>query len=167
MNSFGKKLIDRFVKKGISPHKVAWSSSWGMYLAFSPFLGIQTILVFFVAFIFRAQAAVVFTVLYTVNNPWTMIPIVLLDYLFGTWLFKILGISMALYEPQWMGWVNAKLTPYLTPYLGIEELQLWPYLIGGNIIAISAACVTYPLIKKVYLRGLAAARKHVAYDSGN
>src|SRR3989339_2291563 len=60
MNSFGKKIIDRFVKKGVSPHKVAWSSSWGMYLAFSPFLGIQTILVFIVAFFFRAQASLVF-----------------------------------------------------------------------------------------------------------
>lgn len=159
MNSFGKKLIDRFIKQGVSPHKLAWSAALGMYLAISPFLGLQTLLMFILAFFLRAKTAVVFTVLYTINNPWTMIPILLMDYFFGSWLFCLLGIDMSAYEPSWMTWFNQKLTSYLTPYLGIEQINLWPYLVGGNVLALIAAAITYPVIKKIYLKGLAAAPK--------
>jgi len=162
MNSFGKKLIDRFVKQGVSPHKLAWSSALGVYLAFSPFLGIQTILMFILAFLLRAKTAVVFTVLYAINNPWTMLPILLMDYFFGMWIFRIFSIDMSAYEPAWMDWFNHKLTSYLTPYLGIEQINLWPYLIGGNIIALVAGSITYPIIKKIYLKGLSSAPQSVA-----
>lgn len=148
------------MEKQLAPAKVAWSGALGVYLAFSPFLGIQTILVFALSFLLRANTPIVITILYSVNNPWTMIPIVVVDYAVGAWFLRIIGIDLSLYDPSWMGWVNGKLIPYIQPYLGIKKLSLWAYLIGGHIIAIPLAIVAYPLMKRLYVNGMAAFERH-------
>lgn len=144
------RLWEKITKKGISAHQIAWSGALGIYLAFSPFLGIQTILVFVLSFIFRAKSMIVFTVLYTINNPWTMIPIAVFDYAFGNWLiYSVFGLDLSPYDPAWFGWINAKLCATLCHYLGIKSLCFWSFIIGGNIIAIPAAIIAYPLFKRV------------------
>ena len=149
MGKFGKKLMERLVKSEPSPGKLAWSISLGLFLAFSPYLGFQTLLVFVLSFVLRANSAVVFIVLYTVNNPWTLIPIAALDYIFGHWLTEsVLGLDLLQYNPSWMHWVNTKLS-FLTAYLGIEQLCFWCFFIGGNIIACMVALLSYPFLRKL------------------
>lgn len=146
---FLSRLWIKLSEKGITPHLFAWSGAIGIFLAFSPFLGIQTILVFVFAFLLRAKSSIIFTILYTINNPWTMIPIAVADYVFGSWLTNsVLGINLTAYDPQWVNWLNDKLCPYISPYLGITHLCFWCYLIGGMIIATIAAVCSYPLFKK-------------------
>jgi uncharacterized protein (DUF2062 family) len=149
MGKYGKKLMERLVKSESSPGKLAWSIALGIFLAFSPYLGFQTLLVFVLSFLFRANAAVVFIILYTVNNPWTMVPIIALDYVFGHWLLEsLLGLDLLQYNPSWMDWINKKIG-YLTSYLGVEHLCFWCFFIGGNIIAISCAFISYPFLKRL------------------
>lgn len=157
MKNFGRRLLERVERTGLSPSKVAWSGALGIYLAFSPFLGIQTILVFIFSFIFCAHTGILFTVLYMVNNPWTMIPIALLDYVVGAGFLKLVGLDLSAYDPRWMEWVNRKLGVWLFPYLGIKKLSFWAYFIGGNLIALPLAIVSYPALKKMYKKGLAKA----------
>lgn len=146
---FKKKMIDRLLQAEADPRRLAWSMSLGVYLAFSPYLGIQTFLVFLLAFVFSANAAVIMIVLYTVNNPWTMLPIAALDYSFGHWLSEsFLQLNLSQYDPAWMGWVNAKIGSYLTAYLGIEELCFWSFMLGGNIIAFTCAAISYPFAQR-------------------
>lgn len=150
------RLIERFQKNGVSPKKLAWSATVGTYLAFSPFLGIQTFLVFILAFVLRANTGVVFTTLYTINNPWTMIPIAIFDYAFGAWfVHTVLALDLSPFNPAWMIWLNSKIGPYLAPYLGTKTLCLWCFLIGGNIIALVIATASYPFFKKLALKGYA------------
>lgn len=144
--------MEKLVKGESSPAKLAWSTTLGIFLAFSPYLGFQTILVFVLSFLLRANSAIVFTVLYTINNPWTMIPIAALDYVFGHWLTAtFLQIDLLEYNPSWMAWVNTKLAS-LTTYLGIEQLCFWCFFIGGNILAITAALLSYPFLRKLSSR---------------
>lgn len=147
MGKYVRKLMERLVKSESDPIRLAWSVALGIFIAFSPYLGIQTILVFVFAFVFHANSAVIFIVLYTINNPWTMIPIAALDYLFGYWLTEtVLGLNLEAHDPSWMTWVNAKIS-FLTSYLGIEKLCFWCYLIGGNILALAIAAASYPFLK--------------------
>ncbi|MCL5436544.1 MAG: DUF2062 domain-containing protein [Candidatus Dependentiae bacterium] len=162
MATVKERFVNKIMEKKLSPRHVAWSGALGAYLAFSPFLGVQTILVFVLAFIMRANAAIAFTVLYTVNNPWTMIPIVVLDYVVGGAFLKLFGVSLCAYDPSWMGWLNDKLIPYIGPYLGVKKLCFWTYVIGGNLIAIPAACLAYPFIKKLYINSMSALERKQA-----
>lgn len=150
MKNIGQRLLARLEKTGMSPSQVAWSGALGIYLALSPFLGIQTLLIFVFAFLFRAHAGIIFTVLYTVNNPWTMIPIALFDYIVGAGFCTLFGFDFSPYDPTWMAWVNRKLGSWLLPYLGIKKLSFWTYFIGGNLVAIPAMLITYPALKKMY-----------------
>lgn len=150
MKNMGQRLRARLEKTGLSSSQVAWSGSLGIYLAFSPFLGIQTLLVFVFSFLFRAHAGIIFTVLYTVNNPWTMIPIALFDYIVGAGFLKLGGFDLSAYDPRWMDWINRKLGSWLFPYLGIKKLSFWAYFIGGNLVAIPISIIAYPALKKMY-----------------
>jgi uncharacterized protein len=157
MKKFFKKQIDKMLLTERSPHKLALSSAVGMFIAFSPYLGIQTPLIFILSWIMRLNAAVTFAVVYIVNNPWTMIPIVVMNYMLGLWISNhILHVDLTLYNPAWMqtftGWLSAKLGTYLKDYIDVSKLSLWAYLIGGNILALTVGAVTYPLAKHFFGR---------------
>lgn len=149
MKKFYNKVLDKLVKAEPSAEKLAWSITLGTYLAFSPYLGLQTPLVFVLAFLLRANYAVVFIVLYSVNNPWTMIPLAAMDYAFGHWFIEgLLHIDLSAYDPSWMWWINERIGPYILPYLGLDEFCFWCFIIGGNIIALSVSLVSYPCALK-------------------
>lgn len=142
-----KKLMEKLVKKESDPARLAWSVSLGLFVAFSPYIGLQTVLVFALAFLLHANSAVACIVLYAVNNPWTMIPIAAFDYMVGHWITDtVLGLNLEMYDPSWMAWVNQKIS-FLTDFLGIEKLCFWCFLIGGNIIALLVAAISYPFLK--------------------
>lgn len=152
MSKYLTKIMEKLVAKEPNPSRLAWSITLGIFFAFSPYLGIQTILAFVLAYLLWANSAVVVIVLYTVNNPWTMIPIAALDYIFGHWLVeKVLCLNLEQYNPSWMDWVNAKISG-VTSYLGIESICFWCFMIGGNIIAVTLAAASYPFLKKMCVR---------------
>lgn len=85
-----------------------------------------------------------------------MLPILLLDYVVGSSFLRLLGLDLTQYDPTWMGWLNDKLIPYIGPYLGVKKLSLWAYLIGGHLVAIPLAAISYPFIKKLYINSMNA-----------
>lgn len=144
--------MEKLVKKEPNPSRLAWSITLGVFLAFSPYVGLQTVLAFALAYLLWANSAVVVIVLYTVNNPWTMIPIAALDYIFGHWLVeKVFCLNLEQYNPSWMEWVNTKISG-VTSYLGIESICFWCFMIGGNILAVTFAAISYPFLKKMCVR---------------
>ncbi len=144
---FIQRFLVRYGAGGISVSKVAWSCALGVYLAFSPFLGVQTVLVFIFSFLFRARASIVFAVLYLVNNPWTMVPIFFLDYGLGIWFFKFLGIDWISLEPSWMRPVSDWLVAHVLHYIGMERIGLLPYFVGGNLIALPLTVLTFFVLR--------------------
>ena len=151
-----KKLLKNFfakiVARDATPHERALAVSFGLFLSFSPLLGVQTPLLFGGSWLFGLNAAVVFAIVYLVNNPWTMIPIVVLDYFVGYWLVeKFMGIDLTPYNPSFMGWLNNKIGPYIIKYLGVTHLCLWYYIIGGLIVATIISVLSYPLVKMMLI----------------
>ncbi len=142
-----RRLVARYGTGAISPTKLAWSCALGVYLAFSSFLGIQTLLVFVFSFLLRAQASIVFAVLYLVNNPWTMVPIFFLDYGVGVWFFKFIGVDWVALEPHWMQPVSDFLVAHLLHYVGMDRLGVLPYFVGAHIVAVPLTIGTFFMVR--------------------
>lgn len=143
--------IEKFLKKIVSlepnAERLSRSIAIGMFTAFSPYIGLQTVTGLLIAYITNSNKVVATLVLYTVNNPWTMVPIAALDYLFGQLILEdIFGMNLTHLNPSWMSWVNNKVS-FLTGYLGIEKICLWCFLIGGTILALIAGILSYLLLR--------------------
>lgn len=148
-----KKILHKLVLAERSPTKLALSFCLGVYLAFSPFVGLQTWLVFPICWLFKLNVTVTLSTLYLVSNPFTMVPIILVGYMFGQWLFdKVLHIDAIAYNPAWLNSFIDFLAKYvvdLKKHLGVD-ICFWCYMIGANILAILIAIALYPIMKRLF-----------------
>lgn len=137
--NFGKKLL----LSERTPSKLAFACSVGIFIAFWPFIGIHWLLTIVLAWAFRINIAVVYAAAHVVNNPFTMIPIYLAGYATGIFITNgIFGVDLLAYNPSWMEWLNLKLS-----CLGIPNLSLWAFLIGGHVLGLVLALIAYyPLL---------------------
>lgn len=134
-----KAIFTKALKSNNSPHKLALSFAIGQYVAFSPFPGGHTVIMFGAQWLFELNFPVLFLST-SFNNPWTAIPYFFLDYGFGYWfVHKLLGIS-----PFW--------TISLEKIFGSGSICIWSFLAGGNILGIISAVVSYPIMVKVFER---------------
>jgi len=136
-----KRAKDIFVKAAtggeFSPEILAWSFAVGVYIAFSPFPGCHTIMILVTRFFFRCNVPILFFST-SFNNPWTMIPFFSLDYFFGHWLVhSVLGL-------------NPGMVISLEKVGLSGTLCLWSFLIGGNVLGIAGALISYPIMKRVF-----------------
>lgn len=146
-----KQAID-FAKEMLlrerTPRKLAVASALGIFIAFSPFLGIHWLMTIAFAWIFSLNVAVIYAAAHVVNNPFTMVPVYWADYMFGKWLaHDIFGWDLYKFNPSWMQWLNLKLS-----CLGIPNLSLWTFIVGGNILGLLAAVMAYPFLLQFYKR---------------
>ena len=146
-----KQVID-YAKKTLlaerTPQKLACASCVGIFIAFSPFLGVHWLMTIILAWALSLNVAVIYAAAHVVNNPLTMVPVYLADYTFGEWITKrLFGVDLLAYNPSWMQWLNIKLS-----CLGIPNLSLWTFIIGGNILGILAALAAYPFLLRFYQR---------------
>jgi len=115
-----------------SPNMLAIAFAVGIFIAFSPTIGLHTVSCLFVAWIFRLNKLVVFTAAF-VNNPWTMVPL----YGFCLWFGIIITGSMI--EAPDIAWQSLTFTStyhILRPYL-------WPFVAGTIVAGAAAAIISY------------------------
>jgi len=126
------------------PERTALAFSLGVFIAFSPFLGLHTILATLIAFLFRFNKVAVYTGTF-INNPFlTLVPIIIASYAIGAF---ILG------------------RPLRIPPAGIELLRhprlltaayyhrlfreswdiVWPFAIGGMTLSVVCSLIAYPV----------------------
>src|SRR5512145_2166242 len=72
-----------------SPHRIALSFGLGVFIAFSPLLGLHTLMALGIAIAFRLSKAAIIVGIY-VNNPWTIAPMYMGGVVIGCYL---LGVS--------------------------------------------------------------------------
>jgi uncharacterized protein (DUF2062 family) len=138
-----QELGTKLVSYEQCPDRFTLSACMGIYIAFSPFFGLHTAMVFLLSWCFALNLAIVLTVSMLVNNPWTMIPVYGSGYMFGDWVMSMFGIT-ANHNPAWMqsfnGWIHH--------YTGLSGISFWGFLIGGNILGVGLSLLAYPFIKK-------------------
>ncbi len=126
-----------------SPKKLALAVSVALYVAISPFLGLHTIMLVVAGWMFNLNIPVLIIVSYTVNNPWTMVPLMLGGYWVGYKILHVwLGLSVAAINPPIMHLVN----DYLYRYIGLQDVSFWAWILGGNVVGLAVAAITYPLL---------------------
>ncbi len=123
------------------PHKLALAFAVGIFIAFSPWLGLHIISCFFFAWLFRVSKFVVLTASF-VNNPWTIVPM----YAFCIWVgLKITGTHGAVPDIAWNDLTLTSAYAVLKPYL-------WSYLAGTLVVSAVAGILSYFVFYWIVLR---------------
>jgi len=132
MRKYITERIREIVKLDDTPHKLALASAIGVFIAFSPWLGLHIVSGFFFAWIFRVSKFVVLSVMF-VNNPWTMVPI----YAFNLWFgVRLTGSEIIIPEIAWSEIGFRELFTILKPLL-------WPFVIGSLVAGAVAGVLAY------------------------
>jgi len=134
-----------------TPHRIALAFAIGVFLAFTPLLGLQTILALLLAFLLGLNRPAVLVGVF-VSNPWTLVPI----YTFAAWIGGLIVGSPASATLPHFGWGDLVRGDF---WLGL--LRNWelfkPFLLGSGILSIAAAFPSYLLVRIVIVRGRRAA----------
>lgn len=150
-----KQFFSSLLLKEPSPHKLALAFSMGVYIAISPFPGFHTLMVAFFSWLLSLNFFVTFLVNTIVNNPWTMVPVYTADYFCGNAVcYTFFGHNFVYLNPAWMQWFNAM----IARYLGLSEVSLCSFIIGGNVLGITAALLSYPIVRYIFVALIPAAR---------
>ncbi|HZI20047.1 MAG TPA: DUF2062 domain-containing protein [Pyrinomonadaceae bacterium] len=136
------------------PERTALAFSVGVFIAFSPFLGLHTIMATAVALIFRFNKVAIYTGTF-INNPFlTLVPIIVASYAVGAF---VLGRPVALPDEG----MSLLREPHLTDAAywralgaGWSDLLL-PFAVGGMLLSVVCSLAAYP----VTLRFLRARRR--------
>jgi uncharacterized protein (DUF2062 family) len=139
-----RAAIRRLLAIDDPPERTALAFSIGIFIAFSPFLGLHTIIATLIAFAFRFNKIAIYSGTF-VNNPFlTMVPIILLSYATGAF---ILGRPLALPPES----IELLKSPHLLTAEWWGKIfkesggLIWPYFIGGMMLSIICSLAAYPL----------------------
>ena len=126
------------------PERTALAFSIGVFIAFSPFLGLHTIMATLIAFIFRFNKIAIYTGTF-INNPFlTLVPIIAASYAIG---------ALVMGEP--LGIPSEGMELLRDPHLLTGEyyrklfVQSWDivelFAIGGMVLSVVCSAIAYPL----------------------
>jgi len=135
-----RKLFEKLLKVNDTPERTALAFAIGVFLSFSPFLGLHTALGLLVAFLFGLNRVAVIVGVYT-NTPWTMAPFYAFATYCGQW-FYTLPADMPFHIKDMAGWDFWR-------KLFSNWTSLWPLImptvIGSTVLAVLAAAIAYPI----------------------
>jgi uncharacterized protein (DUF2062 family) len=140
-----KNFVSKIIYAERSCHKLALSCSIGIFIAFSPYIGLHNIMIFLFSWLLNLDPITTFTVAH-INNPITTVPFLSASYLFGGWIIDFFGITTKFTNPSYIDYINSK----LTLYLGVPKICFWTFFIGSNLLGILLAILLYPILKKVF-----------------
>jgi uncharacterized protein (DUF2062 family) len=153
-----RKTFRRLLSLDEPPERTALAFSVGVFIAFSPFLGLHTIIATVLALIFRFNKIAIYTGTF-VNNPLlTLVPIIIASYAVGAFL---LGrpISLPREALELLRDPHLFTRDYWRQLFAHTWDVLLPFSLGGLSLSVVCSLIAYP----VTLR-LLRARKKVTSD---
>ncbi len=126
------------------PERTALAFSIGVFIAFSPLLGLHTILATTIALLFRFNKVAIYAGTF-INNPFlTLVPIIIASYAIGAFILNeplripSEGIDL-LRNPH-------LLTADYYRQLFRESWQIvWPFTIGATVLSVVCSVIAYPV----------------------
>ena len=142
------------------PERTALAFSIGVFIAFSPFLGLHTILATLIAFLFRFNKIAIYSGTF-INNPiLTLVPIIIASYAVGAF---VLGEPLRIPDEGLELLKNPQL--FSGEYyrrLFVQSWNIvWPFAVGGTVLSVVCSLLAYPLT----LRTLRAYRRFKTTDN--
>jgi len=130
------------------PERTALAFSIGVFIAFSPFLGLHTVMATALAFAFRFNKVAIYTGTF-INNPFlTLVPITLASYAVGAFL---LGRPLAL-PPAGLELLRHPRLLNAEYWRALSE-QFWavllPFAVGGTVLSVVCSLAAYPVTLKL------------------
>lgn len=128
-----------------SPHRIALSFGLGVFIAFSPLLGLHTLMALGIAIGFRLSKAAIIVGIY-VNNPWTIAPMYMAGTVLGCYLLGVSTDDLVGLHFEGHGWALYRtLVHQLQPYL-------WPFIVGNTLLGIAVGLFAYFILRRVLER---------------
>ena len=148
-----RKTLRRLLAIDDPPERTALAFSIGVFIAFSPFLGLHTIMATVVAFLFRFNKVAIYTGTF-LNNPFfTLVPIIIASYAVGAF---VLGRPLHIPDEGLELLKNPDLlsSNYYSRLFVQSWHIVWPFTVGATVLSVVCSVLAYPLT----LRALRAYR---------
>jgi uncharacterized protein len=126
------------------PERTAFAFSVGVFIAFSPFLGLHTIMATVLAFAFRFNKVAIYAGTF-VNNPFlTLVPIVALSYALGA---LVMGRPVELPEQglALLGEPHVLAADYWRELSAHAWDLLAPFAVGSAALSVVCSLTAYPV----------------------
>jgi uncharacterized protein (DUF2062 family) len=141
MKKYFRDRLHAIIKLNDPPHKLALAFALGVFIAFSPTVGLHMVSCIALGWLFRLNTLVIITASF-INNPWTIVPL----YGFCIWFgILVTGENIAVPQINWR-----ELT--LSNAYGILKPYLWSYIAGTLILGTIAAVLSYFLFYRLVVR---------------
>ena len=149
-----RKAFRRLLAIDDPPERTALAFSIGVFIAFSPFLGLHTILATIIAFVFKFNKIAIYSGAF-INNPFlTLVPIIIVSYAVGAF---ILGrpVSIPAEGVELLKSPELLSGDYYRRLFEQSRNIVEPFAVGGMVLSIVCSALAYPLT----LRALSAYRR--------
>lgn len=126
------------------PERTALAFSIGVFIAFSPFLGLHTILATLIAFLFRFNKIAVYAGTF-INNPFlTLVPIIITSYAIGAF---VLGRPLRIPDAgiELLTHPHPLTADYYRQVFRQSWYIVWPFAIGGMALSVVCSAIAYPV----------------------
>ena len=145
MRKYLRERLHEIIKLDDPPHRLALAFAVGVFIAFSPWLGLHIVSAIAIAWVFRLNKVAILTASF-INNPWTIVPM----YAFCLWFgVRITGGMSGVPDIAWSTLGFRDLFSVLLPFL-------WPFVAGTVVIGAVASVLSYGIVLwliKRYRRG--------------
>jgi uncharacterized protein (DUF2062 family) len=136
--SYLRKAISSLLKVPDTPERTALAFAIGIFIGFSPVLGLHTLMGVAVAFLFRLNKIAVMLGVWS-NVPWLILPF----YSFATWVgVKLIGLPEGITPPE-IGFSDLLQADFWL-WLGSQWKLLIPMFAGSLLISVIMAILAYP-----------------------
>jgi uncharacterized protein (DUF2062 family) len=126
------------------PERTALAFSVGVFIAFSPLLGLHTILATLIAFVFRFNKVAIYTGTFLNNPPLTLVPIIIASYAVGAFLMgrplKIPSEGIELLKHPHLLTADYYRQIFMRSWYLVE-----PFALGGILLSVVCSLIAYPL----------------------
>ncbi len=128
-----------------TPHRIALAFGLGVFIAFSPLLGIHTGLALGLAFLFRLSRVAILAGAW-INNPWTLAPMFLAGTALGCAILGVAPLSLEAIDWSLKGRVF-----YAALWEGMRPLLL-PFVVGNTILGVIGGGLSYLVVRSLMER---------------
>ena len=129
------------------PERTALAFSIGIFIAFSPFLGLHTIMATAVAFIFRFNKIAIYSGTF-INNPFlTLVPIIIASYAIGAFM---LGRPLRIPESgiELLKHPHLLTADYYRRLFNESWEIVWPFSVGATTLSVVCSLIAYPVTSR-------------------
>lgn len=147
-----RRFFQKILQINDTPESIALGTAIGVFIAMTPTVGVQMILVLIVNTMCRANRLAGVAMVY-ISNPVTMIPIYWIDYVVGTRLIGMEAINRERFEEVFQQFVtdleHIDWWAALGDFAAVNAEVFLPMLVGGCLLGLLLALPAYPITLRV------------------